>query len=120
MRQHPSMFRLKHPTKSAVAAILKLTEGQRDGTGATLTVLDCGVLLTHLRDALAVALAPRVDELRTRDRELLWQAMAALQHLRECGACGEDSWDSCASGGRDAAKTLAAIELALVLPETAS
>lgn len=116
MRQQPSMFILKHPSKTAISAVLKLTSGQRDAEGATLTLQESGSLLTHLRNALAVALAPKVEELRTGDRQLLWDAMAALQHLRGCGACGEDSWESCSTGGQHAAHTLAAIELALVLP----
>lgn len=40
------------------------------------------------------------------DKSILLRALAALEHLHYCGACGEDSWSSCGSGGRQAEELL--------------
>ena len=113
---YPNRSDLEKPSKSACEALLVLVEAQQRAESATLTLQQAGALLTHLRHALGIALAPTPAEQRSADRTLLRGAMLALQHVRHCGACGEDSWESCASGGQHAAKTLAAIEWTLVLP----
>jgi hypothetical protein len=113
-----SKWNVTHPTKRVASAILKLVESQQAGESAVLDLGEAGALLTHLRSAVEVALAPKAVDLQTRDRQLLWEALRALQHVKSCGACGEDSWSACASGGQHAERTLGAIELALLLQES--
>lgn len=111
-----SRLSLKNPPQTLCEAMLVMVEAQQNGESATLTLRQGSALLTHLRHALAIALAPTPEEMRSHDRWLLTESLSALQHVRNCGACGEDSLESCSSGGQRAARTIAAIELALTLP----
>jgi hypothetical protein len=119
----PNVWGLRHPKPSVVSAVVTLTEAERAASDATLTLRETSALLTHLRNALAGALYDRMEMPTGRcaicaaglstDRALLSEAAQALRHVRDCGACGEDSWTACASGGHHAELTLTALEQAV-------
>ena len=107
-----SKYRVVHPVR---AVVRRLNDAQERATAVTLTLQEGCALLTHVRRARAVALQPTPRARQGRDRRLLSAALVALEHVRDCGACGEDSLESCA-GGRHALRTIAAIKLAVGLP----
>jgi hypothetical protein len=49
-------WKLRHPTETVIRAVVELTDATQTGRAATLTLKQADALLTHLRDALAVAL----------------------------------------------------------------
>jgi len=127
----PNTWMLLHPSQTVVSAVVALSTAECDGSSVTLTLRQTSALLTHLRNALAVALLAEMDRFESLgrcaicaaglsiDRDLLVEASNALVHVRGCGACGEDSWNSCAAGGHHAERTLALIETALGLAQSA-
>lgn len=126
-QKKPNTWGLRHPSETVVAAVVELTSASCEARKATLTLKQTSALLNHLRMALGGALSATATDPPGRcvfcaaglstDRALLVDAATALRHVRDCGACGEDSWTSCATGGQHADRTLAAIDAALGLPD---
>ena len=110
-------MKFRRVSKALASALVKLADAEQRANPATLTLLEASSLLSHVRYVTALATESRMTKMSASG--LLHSAVLALRHVHYCGACGEDSWESCASGGRHAARTLAAIEAELGLQPTA-